>query len=467
LDDFQRWLVASLQTKLWALLSVAIVAAACASGAFSFWSAYREANEFQDDELRQIASLASSRLIDSNPSLPSFAESDPREDRQVIVQRLQSTARPHVGDNGWAPLPLPADLPDGIQTVRVRDEDYRVAVRTTQDGERLVAAQEVEIRDRVARDAAWRSVLPLLLLLPLLLILVSRLIGRTFRPVEALARQVDRRAEHDFDPLDDTGLPRELRPFIVAINRLLVRVVRSVKAEQRFVADAAHELRSPLTALSLQAERFDDLELPALARERLGIVRQSIGRMRHLLEQLLTLARVQVNPVQECTGAVSVHAVFRHVLEDVMPLAQAKSIDLGVDSVDDIWVRMEELDLRAVVRNLTDNAIRYSPPGGRVDLCASVDAGRAAIEVCDRGPGIPESERARVFDPFYRILGTQASGSGLGLAIVRAVADRVGADIALSFQDEARRQGLRVSFKVAGALVVLDQAVTCRELPGL
>jgi two-component system OmpR family sensor kinase len=244
-------------------------------------------------------------------------------------------------------------------------------------------------------------------------------------------------------PVEESHLPAEVRPFVVAINRLLVRVDQSMQTQRRFVADAAHELRSPMTALSLQAERLAQAQMSDLARERLTTLRRGIERGRNLLDQLLTLAKAQAAP-QKPKSSVSVQHIYRHVLEDLLPLAQAKHIDIGVEGEQDAHLWVNEFDLTAVVKNLVDNAIRYTPDSGKVDLCVTTDEGRAMLRIQDSGPGIAVAERERVFDPFYRTLGSDQVGSGLGLSIVKAITDRIGAEIELRFSDEVKHAGLCV-----------------------
>lgn len=264
-----------------------------------------------------------------------------------------------------------------------------------------------------------------------------------FRPIASLSSEIDQRAEQELHPVEENHLPAEVRPFVVAINRLLARVEQAMETQRRFVADAAHELRSPLTALSLQAERLDQADMSDLARERLTTLRRGIERGRNLLDQLLTLAKAQA-AFDRPKSSVSAQHVYRRVLQDLMPLAEAKHIDIGVEGEQDAQLWVNELDVIAVVKNLVDNAIRYTPDGGRVDLSVTMGEDRAILRIQDSGPGIQVAERERVFDPFYRTLGSDQVGSGLGLSIVKAVTDRIGAEIQLGFADEVRHSGLYV-----------------------
>ena len=380
------------------------------------------------------------------------AVDDDNEESRVIVQYLADGSKAVGNDDALIPLPFPTTLADGLSTLNVTGEDFRVLVRTTTGGERIVVAQETGVRDKEARESAWRSLLPFLILFPVLLLVVGDLVRKLFRPIAALSADIDRRDEQALHPIDEDHLPTEIRPFVVAINRLLARVAQSMENQRRFVADAAHELRSPMTALSLQAERLAATEMPVPARERLLPLSRGIERGRQLIDQLLTLATAQSNADRPQT-AVSVHEVYRRVLEDLLPLAERKHIDIGVESVEDVQVTLNETDLLILVRNLVDNAIRYTPHGGRIDLSVERVQEAATLQVKDSGPGITAEEQSRVFDPFYRCLGTDEAGSGLGLSIVKAIADRTGTRVRLSYADEMNKRGLCVSVELKQASV--------------
>jgi two-component system OmpR family sensor kinase len=441
MDGYAKRLNASVQRKLSLALSLVILVVAVVAGLFSFLSAIDEAHELQDDVLRQVAQLVDGQLLSSVLHLQNGDE-----EARVIVQRLGAGRHSSVGVDAGGPLALPVALPDGLQSLRVGSEAFRVLVKTTSAGERIAVAQESGFRDEIARDSALRTVAPFLILVPVLLWIVADLVRKMFRPIVALSLEIDQRSEQELHPIEADRVPTEIRPFVVAINRLLARVSRSMQAQRRFVADAAHELRSPLTALSLQAERLADVEMSELAHERLAALRQGIERGRKLLDQLLSLARAQSGAAP--ASAISVQGIYRRVLEDLMPLAQAKGIDVGVEGAQDAQVSSSELDMIALVKNLVDNAIRYTPAGGRVDLAVRVSQGHAVLRIRDTGPGIPVAERERVFDSFYRSLGSEQLGSGLGLAIVKAIADRVGANVQLGFSDEAKQAGLSVEIRM-------------------
>ena len=444
MDGLKRRLNESIQFKLSFTLSLAILAVAIVAGVFSFRSAFNEAHELQDDVLRQVAQLMDTQRLSPPPVGAAVRNNAGDEESRVIVQRLGEDSRPALSVDAGGALALPATLSDGLHTLDISGETFRVLVKATAMGDRIAVAQELGFRNEIARDGALRTVMPFLVLVPVLLLIVADLVRKMFRPIATLSREIDQRGEQELHPVEDSHLPLEVRPFAVAINRLLARVAQAMESRHRFVADAAHELRSPLTALSLQAERLAQAEMPELARERLTVLRQGIERGRNLLDQLLSLAKAQ-SDAGSPGAPVSIQGVYRRVLEDLMPLAEAKRIDLGVEGAEDALVWVSELDLLAVVKNLVDNAIRYTPGGGRVDLSVSAAHGQAALRVQDNGPGIPLAERARVFDPFYRSLGSAQIGSGLGLSIVQTIALRAGASIHLDYTDQARQTGLSVT----------------------
>ncbi|QZP31192.1 ATP-binding protein [Pseudomonas sp. DR48] len=443
MDGFKERLNDSVQVRLSVTLSLAILIVAALAGFFAFFSAINETHEMQDETLRQVAILFDRQKMTLHyPVVEQVAGDD--EESRVIVQYLADSTKASGSDDATTPLPFPTGLADGFSTLSVAGENFRVLVRTIASGERIVVAQEADVREKEARKSAWRSLLPFLILFPVLLLVVSDLVRKLFRPIATLSEEIDQRDEQALHPIDENHLPTEIRPFVVAINRLLTRVAQSMETQRRFIADAAHELRSPMTALSLQAERLSAIEMSAAAHQRLLPLTQGIERSRKLIDQLLALATAQ-SSAERSQGSVSVHDIYRRVLEDLLPLAERRHIDIGVESFEDVQVVGNEVDLLILVRNLVDNAIRYTPVGGRVDLAVELAGESVILEVKDSGPGISAEEQLLVFDPFYRSLGTDESGSGLGLAIVKAIADRMGARLRLSFSDEKNKSGLCVS----------------------
>ena len=444
MDGIKRRVKDSLQIRLSLWLSLAILGIALIAGIIAFLSAFNEAHELQDDVLRHVATLFDRHHLPVPQEVDSGREAVSDTESRVFVQLLSAHLSSNDSRVANTPLALPQNLRDGMQTVSIGDETYRVLVRTLGSGKRLAVAQDTAVRDEIARDSSLRTLMPFLILVPILLLVVAVLVRKIFKPVADLSIEIDERGEQELHPIAPESLPTEIRPFVEAINRLLGRVEQSMDAQRRFVADAAHELRSPLTALSLQAERLADTKMSANAHERLNTLRQGIKRGRALLDQMLVLARAQGSAITPNT-IVSAQQVYLRVLEDLMPLAEAKGIDIGVVSDSDSQILANEVDLITLVKNLVDNAIRYTPAGGRIDLSVLNTNGVTTLVVEDSGPGIPEAERKRVFDPFYRVLGSDEIGSGLGLSIVQTISARLGAKVSLGFANYQSKSGLRVT----------------------
>jgi len=228
------------------------------------------------------------------------------------------------------------------------------------------------------------------------------------------------------------------------MNDLLVRLQASVERERAFIADAAHELRTPLTALHLQVQTLREAAPGPERDEAVQRLQAGVERATRLVEQLLALAREERGGARQ-REPVEICSLVRDVVEDLLPLADARDVDLGVTRADPVVVDGNRDALRVLVRNVLDNAIRYSPPGGQVDVSVELDARagpRALLVVTDQGPGIAPAERERVFDRFYRVPGTAAGGSGIGLALVRSIARHHGGDVRLD--DATSGTGLRV-----------------------
>ena len=399
----------SLQVKISLALICMLLPLSILAGIFSYYDTYHETQEVQDDLLRQVANyLDPSDADDENHSLDN--------DNKISVQ-FPNTPNPIVS--------LPEQISDGLHTIQADDDDdyYRVYTRNTKQG-RIAVMQESDYREELAEMAAVQSILPMLLALPLIILLTVWITHRAMRSVKTLSNDLEQRQINDLSPMDTQNIPSEIQGFVVAINNLLQRTDENVRQQQRFIADAAHELRSPMTALSLQAERLNNMQLSAKAREQSALLQQSIQRNRHLLEQLLSLARAQAPETQRPKTLISLQNQFRRVLQELMPLALAKGQDIGVAVENDCQIHADDTEIYTLIKTFTDNAIRYTSKGGRIDLGFDETAEYLNIWVEDDGPGIPPSERQRVIDPFYRILGTEQQGTGLGLSIADTIVKR-------------------------------------------
>jgi two-component system OmpR family sensor kinase len=317
----------------------------------------------------------------------------------------------------------------------------------------IQVAQPMAVRERRAARLAMRSLAPFAVLVPTLSLLVAWIVGRSVRPVRGFADALRRRRPDDVQPVAVDGLPDEVRPVAEALNDLLARLRAALERERAFLADAAHELRTPLTALDLQAQAV--LEARPQRREAaLADLRAGVARATRLVEQLLAIAREQ-HGAAPAPVMLQLDELVRRTVAEFVPLAEAAHIDLGIEAADPASVLGDADALARLLRNLIDNAVRYTPAGGRVDVAVRLEAGappQAFVTVTDTGPGIPAAERERVFDRFHRVPGVGGSGSGLGLSLARSIAGRHGGQLVLD--DAPNGQGLRAVLRMPAVAAV-------------
>jgi len=423
----------SLQVRLSVGLSLVIALTGVVAAASSFVLAYEDAHELQDEQLKQVTRLVEDGQLRSGaaPALPS--RSDAEAEAQLIIEPLAASR-------------FNAALPDGLHTASRDGQTWRLLLRTLNNGERIAVAQRTAVRDEIAFNSGWRTLLPLLALIPALMVMMRIVLRKNFAPLARLANRLDASNEVDPQTLRESRLPAEIQPFVASIERLLARLTSALDQQRRFVADAAHELRSPIAALTVQADNLAQTDLPLEARRRLGPLKDGLARTRALLDQLLSLARHQAGASRQA-GPVSLDRAAREVVADLMAIAQARGCDLGFCRIEPVTITATLLDATTLVRNAVDNALRYSPAGGAVNIDVFNDGDDAVLVIEDAGPGIPADQLERVFDPFYRLPGAADNGSGLGLAIVRSIADRWGGRVQLTNIGDGVRHGLRFEYR--------------------
>ncbi len=353
------------------------------------------------------------------------------------------------------PLDLPKTFVEGFERVETSEGSWRVFTHVTEDGV-VQVGQSIASRDTLARDLSLRAMLPLLLLIPFLALFVAWALKRGLEPISHASDSVSDRDASRLDPLPVDDVPQELVPLVEQINALLLRLEASLGAERRFLADAAHELRSPVGALALQvqlAARATSDAARAAAFVELG---RGIERARRLVQQLLDFAKLESDVRIEPFEPHDVASLARDVVGTAAAHAEALGVDLGADAPEPVRVDCAPAEIRALVENLVDNSLRYAPANSQVTVAVRQDGTTAEIVVVDAGPGIPQCERKRVFERFHRVAGDSTAGSGLGLAIAKAIVDRHHGTIELADASPgARPPGLlvrvRLPLRPAGA----------------
>jgi len=394
-----------------------------------------ETSTLFDYQLRQMALSLRTQIT----LAPRIEVPPDQSDTDFVVQIWDVFgARTYLSRPG---LPMINQTVLGYADLSLRGEAWRAYGLQTADGV-IQIAQPVRVREGLARAAAERVVIPLILLLPIMIGAVAWIVSRGLLPLRFVTTEVQRRDVRSLAPLNTRNLPLEIEPLVSELNRLLDRLQRAFSVQRAFISDAAHELRSPLTALRLQLQLLDrapDEAARVEARSRLGA---AVERAIHLVEQLLALARSEPQGASPGFETVDLSAAAAEGISDAHELALSRHIDLGLDATPNLKIHGDREALRVLVRNLVDNAVRYTPPHGSVQVRCCSTPEEAVLEVTDTGPGIAPADRERVFDRFYRRAAAQESGTGLGLAIVKAIAERHGARVALS---EAPGGGLRAT----------------------
>jgi two-component system sensor histidine kinase TctE len=366
---------------------------------------------------------------------------------------------------GEADLPLPRDEdrpPPGVVMFRdgvLRGNDIRVAYTTVAlpqtSGTQPVLVQVGETLDKrnaLANDIIKGVILPQFVILPLAIVLVWFGLSRGLAPLNALQAQIRARRPDDLSPVDAQRAPPEIEPLVTSFNDLLARLEQNMALQKRFIADAAHQMKTPLAGLRTQAEFALRHDVPAEVQRSLEQIATSSEQAARLVTQLLALARAENRAGGLTFEPVELASLARLAVRDWVQAALAKRMDLGYEGPEDdapVDVDGNPLMLREMLGNLIDNAIRYTPEGGRITVRVQADwlARHAHVEIEDTGPGIPAGERARVVERFYRILGREGDGSGLGLAIVREIVAQHGGTLTLDdhvYQDAPRLAGTLV-----------------------
>lgn len=419
----------------------------------TYHSTRKEVNELFDAHLAQVASLVAAQSmhelgeIEGNdvPMLSHFSTAVAFQVWEAgtesgTVLRLRSINAPQ--------FMLSQRDQTGFSDVLIDGKEWRVfSTWDEMHGIYLVHVAELASERKHAANAiAYNLLLPLLLSLPLLAVILWVAVMRGLSPLDKLAHDVEQREPDNLAALDASSAPREVVPLIERLNRLFARIDASRQRERRFTADAAHELRTPVAAIKSQAQVAQAASGSA---ERIHAIDSAIlgcDRAAHLIDQLLTLARLDALD-DSAAEACPLREIASGVIAEIAPVALEKDVQIELVEGDEVTVRGDPGLLRILLRNLIDNAVRHTPAGTAVRVNAVAQEGAVCLSVSDNGPGIPEQERERVAERFYRPSGTQASGSGLGLSIVKRIVELHAATLRIASPDNGSGLMVKVIFK--------------------
>jgi len=403
----------------WLLLGLLAIAV-LVSGA-TYVAARKEAGDLLDLQLKQLA--YSTRIDDlirgRQPGFGPRDDTHPEGVTELVTQIWDRSGVLVYWSQPGMGLPVPAT--EGYSTVRHEGRDWRVYT-LVQGSHALQVAQAEDEREAIATKTAIRTLAPFIAFLPLFGFLIWLGVGRGLAPLSTMSQAVAKRRPDAMAPLAERNLPDELKPLAASLNDLLARLDAALGAQRRFTADAAHELRTPLAALKLQLDLARRTTDPAARNAAFDDLDAGMRRVEHLVDQLLTLARVEPESLAARATECDLAELARESIVARAPVAADKGVDLGLVHADPARVHGDPATLAILMSNLIDNALRHTPAGGRVDVAVE-NGGKPLFRVSDTGPGIAPEERERVFDRFYRVISTHDAGSGLGLSIVKRIAD--------------------------------------------
>ncbi len=410
-----------------------------------------EMNEVFDADLKNIATAvaiyhhAGHDRVDEqgiDRPLPTAAP----DDTEVVTQTWTPAGQKVFGSDPRVLLPFTNS--EGLSRPTVAGTAWIVYTLVRADGV-VQAAQRKASRQEVAQESAAQILPPMFVLMLIVCGLVVFALRRGLAPLDAAARDVALRTESSLEPIPTDLAPREILPLVASVNALMDRLATALTAQRRFLADAAHELRTPATALRLQLQLLERSSDNAARAQAMAELKSGIDRSQRLIEQLLQVSRTGIDGEPMRRGPVELGELVRSVVGTLSVKADSCGIDLGARTSDPLVILGDPDQLTTLLNNLVENALRHTPAGGVIDVEACLLDGKPALRVIDTGPGIPTADRERVFERFQRGAGSRPpspEGSGLGLAIVRAVADQHQATVTLHTPASGQGLEVRVSF---------------------
>lgn len=438
----------SLKTRIIVTLTALWIAGGLISAGSSYWLARKHINELLDAHLQGAAIWLSAGKVGAIGS-----HGAPGHSPDGFVGQVWRSGDAGPVDNSDPKILFDRGAAEGFSVQQVAGQPYQVYTLKKSDGDLIYqVGQPIAYREETAAHAAVESLLPTLIVVPLIWLAILLVVNGTFASLAQASMQAERVGIDHLDSLDVSSLPGEVKPFADSINRMIERLRADIESKKRFIADAAHELRTPITALQLRVDNLANAPDDAARAERERELRDALARSAAMVRQLLELARADAQVDAARLETTDARALIQSLVADLLPIADARAIDLGVYRFETAHIRIRENELRMALRNLLVNALNYTPEGGRIDVDVFKQSTEVVVRIADSGPGIPQEELTRVFDRFYRGQVGDREGSGLGLSIAQAVVTKYRGSILLENRADLP-SGLRATVILPGVVV--------------
>lgn len=425
----------SVKKRLLASLLTVIVLSTLISTIVTYFELKEEMDELFDENMKQIVHAISVHDITTQSSFISDTKDVRRTLKGEEEFLIQIWHKDLINFSSKPAITFPKQDTGGVRTVKYKDIDWRYFGLDAGNDWLIQVSQPIPMRHTVIWEIYFEQLIPTLIQLPVLMGIIWLVVGFGFSPLSRISRSIETRTETFLEKLSEKDTPQEVLTMVQAINGLLDRLSRALNTQKRFTADAAHELRTPLTAVRLELDVLKRAETQQEKDQSLQKLYKAVDRCTRLVEQLLEIARLEPERVNEKITDVSLPDIIKNVTEESRQAAKQKNISLEIERSESITIKGQAHALTVLASNLVNNALQYTPDGGKIRLSIykEKETKEAIISISDNGPGIPEAEQTRIFDRFYRITGKKhiGQGSGLGLSIVKSIADHHKASINL------------------------------------
>ncbi|GGB81128.1 two-component sensor histidine kinase [Marinobacterium zhoushanense] len=428
----------------------------------SYMDILHETEEVYDAELAQAARVLESLFISQdeddtalNIHLPEQVATQPTErsdlghryEKKLAFQIWDNSGRPLLGNSSdSAPLSWAAKVGYGYE----HEQRWRTFTLHSDSGLWIKVGQDMEIREEIAEEINKHNIQPLLLIVPLLWLMIWLIVRRGLRPLRQVSSELYKRNAEYLDPIDISSAPNEIAGVVYSINRLMKALERSLQQQKRFTSNAAHELRTPLAAIRIQAQNLLLTDTENLVSQQQII--NGVDRLSHMVNQLLTLSRLESGERRDNFELIDIHAGIHGLLQDQRRMIRNRKLDVSLLPAEPVHARVTPDCIDILLRNLLDNALRYTPDGGRVQIEIDRQKADLRVRISDTGPGLDAEQKKRVFDRFYRAAGQGSDGCGIGLSIVQEICERTGYRVSLS-DSQLGPHGLCAELTCPGAMV--------------